>query len=139
MDARNLEVCIDLPFSTECLIEGGPINWNSLPVLRGKLLARRSTGEGWEAVWRVDRDSRVFSQLPRGDLWHRESACVRRIRILKRLFRTRASLTQPTYNSADGCNPSFPCISSQDPFPAFCITASVTCRFGFPIMKWHDA
>ena len=100
-------------------MEGCPINWNSLPVLRGKLLARRSTGEGWEAVWRVDRDSRVFSQLPRGDLWHRESACVRRIRILKRLFRTRASLIQPTYNSADGCNPSFPCISSQDPFPAF--------------------
>ena len=35
------------------------------------------------------------------------------------IVRTRASLTQPTYNSADGCNPSFPSISSQDPFPAF--------------------
>ena len=32
IDARNLEIYRDPLFSTECLIEGRPINRNSLPV-----------------------------------------------------------------------------------------------------------
>jgi hypothetical protein len=33
--ANNLKICRSLLFSTECLIEGGPVSRNGLPVLRG--------------------------------------------------------------------------------------------------------